>query len=153
MDSKIVRVVIDAHFRFEVEIEDESCTCGWLLSEVIKRYTMHIAQMNKTSGVKIKKKLIIALKTQSGNEALDYWLTEYNYTLKPLRNGEILLPYFQKIIPGKTKEVIISDFEKLKVIGRGGFSKVFLVRKKDSGLLYAMKVMKKGPDMNETKLR
>lgn len=42
----------------------------------------------------------------------------------------------------------------LKVIGKGGFSKVFMgkqrffnnifiVRKKDTGLIYAMKVMKK----------
>jgi len=39
--------------------------------------------------------------------------------------------------------VLVNDFQILKVIGRGGFSKVLLVRKKDSGLLFAMKVMMK----------
>jgi serine/threonine protein kinase len=41
----------------------------------------------------------------------------------------------------------------LKVIGKGGFSKVFLVRKKDSGLLFAMKVMEKSFVMNDGKFR
>jgi serine/threonine protein kinase len=31
----------------------------------------------------------------------------------------------------------------LKVIGRGSFGKVYLVRKKDNGLPYAMKILKK----------
>jgi len=35
------------------------------------------------------------------------------------------------------------DFQTLKVIGRGGFGRVLLVRKKDSGRVYAMKVLKK----------
>ena len=36
-----------------------------------------------------------------------------------------------------------SDFLMIKVIGRGSFGKVFLVRKKDTGVPYAMKVLKK----------
>jgi serine/threonine protein kinase len=39
------------------------------------------------------------------------------------------------------------------VIGRGGFSRVILVRKKDSGRLYAMKIMKKNKIMREKKLK
>ncbi len=35
------------------------------------------------------------------------------------------------------------DFHLVKVIGRGTFGKVFLVRKKDSNQVYAMKVLKK----------
>lgn len=35
------------------------------------------------------------------------------------------------------------DFYILKVIGRGSFGKVYLVRKKDSGIPYAMKILKK----------
>lgn len=37
----------------------------------------------------------------------------------------------------------INDFELIKVIGQGSFSKVCLVKKKDSGKLYAMKVLQK----------
>jgi serum/glucocorticoid-regulated kinase 2 len=36
-----------------------------------------------------------------------------------------------------------NDFILLKVIGRGSFGKVYLVRKKDTGLAYAMKILKK----------
>ena len=72
-----------------------------------------------------------------------------------------------------------NDFKLLKVIGKGGFSKVymgksfkllfywglfeflnklpnkqrFIVRKKDTGFIYAMKVMKKDQVTNESKLK
>ena len=38
----------------------------------------------------------------------------------------------------------MDDFDKIKVIGRGGFAeKVYLARKKDTGTLYAIKTMSK----------
>jgi len=43
--------------------------------------------------------------------------------------------------PGK--KISLDDFKLLKVIGRGSFGKVYLVRKKDSGLPYAMKILRK----------
>ena len=43
----------------------------------------------------------------------------------------------------KSEKVCMDDFELLKVIGRGAFAKVFLVRKIDNGMHYAMKVLKK----------
>lgn len=41
------------------------------------------------------------------------------------------------------RKVSEADFEKLRVIGRGTFGKVFQARKKDTGRIYAMKVLKK----------
>jgi len=35
------------------------------------------------------------------------------------------------------------DFKIIKVIGRGTFGKVFMVKKKDNSEIYAMKVLKK----------
>ncbi len=35
------------------------------------------------------------------------------------------------------------DFQMLSVIGKGAYGKVLLVKKKDSGQLYALKVLKK----------
>ena len=41
------------------------------------------------------------------------------------------------------RSITINDFEQLRVIGRGGFSRVILARKKDTGRLYAIKIIKK----------
>ena len=41
----------------------------------------------------------------------------------------------------------------LKVIGRGGFSRVILCRKKDTGRLYAMKILKKSKIIREKKIK
>ncbi|PNI29526.1 STK38L isoform 6, partial [Pan troglodytes] len=42
----------------------------------------------------------------------------------------------------------LDDFESLKVIGRGAFGEVRLVQKKDTGHIYAMKILRKS-DMLE----
>lgn len=41
----------------------------------------------------------------------------------------------------------------IKVIGKGGFSRVILSRKKDTGRLYAIKIMKKAKIIKEKKVR
>lgn len=43
-------------------------------------------------------------------------------------------------VPGK---VTVDDFDTVSVIGRGGFGRVLLVRKRDTRKVYAMKVLKK----------
>jgi len=45
---------------------------------------------------------------------------------------------------------LVSTFEKIKVIGTGGFSTVYLVRKQLTNKYYAMKVIKEG-DMKQKK--
>ena len=44
--------------------------------------------------------------------------------------------------PGQ-RRMGIADFDLMRVIGRGSFGKVMLTRKKDTGRLYALKVLKK----------
>eukprot|EP01123_Difflugia_compressa_P005860 TRINITY_DN17982_c0_g1_i1.p1 TRINITY_DN17982_c0_g1~~TRINITY_DN17982_c0_g1_i1.p1 ORF type:complete len:469 (-),score=115.97 TRINITY_DN17982_c0_g1_i1:67-1473(-) len=41
------------------------------------------------------------------------------------------------------KKICYDDFYRLKCIGRGGFGRVLLVKKKDTGQIYAMKILKK----------
>ncbi|KAJ3346522.1 hypothetical protein HDU91_007014, partial [Kappamyces sp. JEL0680] len=55
--------------------------------------------------------------------------------------GEIKGQFCFKI--SKTKHMTVDDFELLKVIGKGSFGKVMQVRKKDTGRVYAMKIIKK----------
>eukprot|EP01084_Bolivina_argentea_P013936 26081_1 len=41
------------------------------------------------------------------------------------------------------KKLTVNDFEFLKVVGKGSFGKVMMVRKRDDQQIYAMKVLKK----------
>lgn len=54
---------------------------------------------------------------------------------KPANAGQLSPPG-----PGTSQE----DYQLLKLIGKGSFGKVFLVRKKDDGKVYAMKTLNKG---------
>ena len=46
-------------------------------------------------------------------------------------------------IPAEMPKVCLEDFDLLKVLGKGGFGKVMLVRKKGTNDIFAMKVLKK----------
>ena len=93
------------------------------------------------------------MKTYDGNESIDHWLTMYDRPLYPLLDGEVLVSHFAKFASNKKKRITIGDYELIKVIGRGGFSKVLLCRKKDTGRLYAMKVIKKSKIIRENKVK
>ncbi|EGR31282.1 protein kinase domain protein, partial [Ichthyophthirius multifiliis] len=48
--------------------------------------------------------------------------------------------YSQKV----NKQIGLCDFQIIKCIGQGGFSRVYLVQKKDNGQMYALKLIEKG---------
>lgn len=60
-----------------------------------------------------------------------------------IRTGETFDAVFSKRVKAsQTQPLSLDDFDKLKVIGKGGFAeKVYLARKKDTGQLYAIKTM------------
>jgi serum/glucocorticoid-regulated kinase 2 len=74
-----------------------------------------------------------------------------------LENGEFLRAHFAKLTFTQSatgeQKVTRHDFEQIKVIGRGAFSRVILVRKKDTGRLYAMKIMRKDKLSREQKIK
>lgn len=51
--------------------------------------------------------------------------------------------YFTKNINDQNKKLTVDDFETVKVIGRGSYGKVVLVKKIDSEEILAMKILKK----------
>lgn len=75
----------------------------------------------------------------------------YDRNLAPLQDGEVLLAHFAKV--SIKKHISPGAFEAIKVIGRGGFSRVLLCRKKDTGRLYAMKILKKSKIIREKKIK
>ena len=58
-----------------------------------------------------------------------------------------------EIKSAQKREVTINDFEQIRVIGRGGFSKVVLARKIDTGRLYAIKMLKKDQLIHDRKIQ
>jgi len=64
---------------------------------------------------------------------------------RPEEDPEARLEETSSSAGGRTtmKKLTPEDFEALYLVGQGAFGKVFQVRKKDTGVLYAMKVMKK----------
>ena len=84
--------------------------------------------------------------------------SEMEDQLADLREDDILMEITEVTKVGYEK-ASPSQFDLLKVIGQGGFGKVFLVKKnigKDKGCLYAMKVLEKATfklhDITKTKL-
>ena len=77
------------YFSISWDEDEYEFSCGWLLSEFIRRYRATLAQPSVIPNV-------VALASRQGSEALDFWLTCYERPLTPLRNGESLVAIFSK---------------------------------------------------------
>ena len=86
----------------------------------------------------------IMLRTKNNIYNLDYYLTQHDKKINRLPNDIILKPYIRKNVDFKFKNTV-KNYTFLTKIGGGGFSSVFLVRKKDDGMIYAMKIVNKKP--------
>ncbi|CAK90137.1 unnamed protein product (macronuclear) [Paramecium tetraurelia] len=76
------------------------------------------------------------------NYNIDYYLSIEHQPLEVFIEQRHLKlePFISRSV---NRQLSINDFEILKCIGVGGFSRVYLVRKKDSGYFYAMKLIDK----------
>lgn len=122
---------------FEISDED-NLTCGWLVSETIRQFA------NKNIQEPYPNRPIVALQTLDNIITLDYWLSESERSVSVLRDKMVLKPFYGD------NDYLITDqkinlqyFRILKVIGTGGFSKVYLARRKDNGQFLAIKVITK----------
>lgn len=149
--ARTIRVKIAKDIIEDIHCPDADLTVGWLLSEVTRRYDKHFeANVGDNKDQVYSKKLIVGLKTVELLPALDYYLTFLDNCLRPIKNGTLLAVHYSKLKeedkdnPGeKHSKVGKDDFQYLKVIGCGGYANVVLARKKDSGRLYAIKIIKK----------
>lgn len=69
--------------------------------------------------------------------------------MQPFKDNEKLIAVFEYPV---SFDVQLNHFIPLKVIGKGGFSKVVMGTKKDTGCLYAIKVMSKEFVLKEEKI-
>ncbi|KAM3140126.1 hypothetical protein pb186bvf_007679 [Paramecium bursaria] len=92
---------------------------------------------------KIGTQTIKHFQTVNKNLSVDYYLSLENHPLSVFAEMRHL-----KLEPFITRrcnnDLTIEDFDILKCIGVGGFSRVYLVRKIDTGIFYAMKLIEKG---------
>jgi hypothetical protein len=132
-ETKILQIFAEEH-QFFIEINDDTLTCGWLLSEAIRLYKGNLT--------------LVGLRTAKNLEALDYWLMSFERSLQPFKNKEQLIALFQD----PTLPIGPLMFSPIKYIGKGGFSKVIEVRKKDTGMLYAIKITNKEFLISEDKV-
>lgn len=148
--GRTIRVKIAKDIIEDIYCPDADLTVGWLLSEVTRRYDKHFeANMTKEKEEIYSKKLIVGLKTVELLPALDYYLTFLDNCLRPIKSNTLLAVHYAKmneenqLKPKKYKKPVgKDDFQYLKVLGCGGYANVVLARKKDSGRLYAIKIIK-----------
>lgn len=157
--ARTIRVRIAKNMIEDIYCPDADLTVGWLLSEVNRRYDERFEkEVGDNKDQLFSKKLIVGLKTLELLPALDYYLTHFDNCLRPIKEGTVLAVHYAKMNEDDhlqsrkyRRKVGTEDFQYLKVIGCGGYSHVVLARKKDSGRLYAIKVIKKDKLYVETR--
>lgn len=137
----------------------KSLTSQWLLSETITRLKKKFPEETRLNN-------IVALQTVKANHAIDYCLCSPDKSLDFLLNGTVLKPFYkQKKTTDETK-ISLDDFVIETKLGNGSFANVYLgnfhicfaclqiyvVRKKDTGMLYALKQMKKSNSKKKLKI-
>ena len=132
---KTLRIIFKETLK-DIQIEDSSMTCGWLLSEVIRLFPSVSP--------------IVGLRCFQRADVIDIWLSDFDRSINIIRDGTILTPILGETI---SNSLSLDWFNPICVIGKGGFSSVYLVRKKDNGYLYALKVMQKSHIIKENKIK
>ena len=115
----------------QVRIEESSkLDVDWLLNEYVKA---HITDPDFDMGS------ISCLRCRIPNLNYDYMLSNLEVPLNLFPHRMDLEPYYVELCHGLN----ITSFHILDMIGFGAFGQVVVVRKKDSGSVYAMKIVKK----------
>jgi serine/threonine protein kinase len=123
--------------QIRLDRDPNQLTVGWLYEQAESEF--------RRQGVALR---MVGLKSLGqGSEAKDMWLLDKNRTLGILRARDQLEAIFavdeiSTEKEGQTK-MSLADFEIIKLVGEGASCSVMQVRKKDTGKLYAIKMMNK----------
>ncbi|CAD8068434.1 unnamed protein product [Paramecium sonneborni] len=142
----ITIIVQYKQFKQKMTIDISTNNISWLL-ETIKQEIMNNFGNSYQP--------IIGIKTGNISIPVDYILSKIERPLSLLSNCPvqplIIEPFLNVEQELKQCKVSLKDFEFIRCIGVGGFSKVYLVREKKTGLFYAMKLIEKKPIMQQNK--
>ena len=95
-------------YSFQLLIPDDTLTCGWLLSEVIRGLSEYDQSLSSQ---------IVSLSTGKA-KALDCWLLMYDRPLTPFKNNDKIVPILSEPV---SEPMTVANFKPIKVIGKGGF--------------------------------
>jgi hypothetical protein len=116
----------------------DELTVGWLYSEFFRK----MEEMKNKNSLPDEIDDFLFFKSGTSNSALDLYLTQFENKLSEIPNNTWLYPVYKEKVPSDGF-ISYNHFQVLKKIGQGGFGDVWLVRRKDTGHLYAMKMIAK----------
>ncbi|CAD8058949.1 unnamed protein product [Paramecium primaurelia] len=133
-------------FKQKITIDISTNKISWLLDTIKQEIMNHFGNSCQP---------IIGIKTANISIPVDYILSKIERPLSLLSNCPMQPLIIEPVInieqELKQSRVSLKDFEFIRCIGVGGFSKVYLVREKKTGQFYAMKLIEKKPIMQQNK--
>ena len=129
VEEKTVQIRIDR--------EGSGATVGWLYEQASQEF--------ERQGVQLR---MVGLKSMSASsEAKDMWLLDTNRPLTCLKPRDVLEAIFavDDLLSSTdpNSKLSLADFEVIKLVGEGASCSVLQVRKKDTGKMFAIKMMNK----------
>ena len=152
---KILYIQLNENKNMTIEVTTAGLTVDWLYQHFLQKVWHFDKTFDRKSKILKENKFLtwildfVCLKTLFENTVLDFLMTQRDNFIDDIPNQCILQPVLK---PDKTFTKFgkrfddphqMSSYEILQVIGKGGFSKVYLVRMKINGKIYAMKVISK----------
>lgn len=125
MNYKAIFIEYDAEIKVEILfLENEAdLTVGWLMSEALRKITDYVNKHDLVRDLTT----MVALKTKEKKYAIDYWLSNIDNSILALPDRMNLVPFFADEKYRVTdQKVSLEYFEVLKLIGEGGYSKVYM---------------------------
>ena len=151
--SLIVKL-IDSDVEFKIIIPAKGKKVSWLNRQFLNQYKIYL----KTLEVDIdytsvntnfydnqdgKNNIFQCLASSIGNNQIDWILNSYHNCIDSIPENYYLVPVFANVNDHVIDQLCARAYTKLCRIGKGGFSEVFLVRQKNTGKIFSMKIIDK----------